>query len=108
MRFHQRFEWDTAKAEANVRKHGVSFAVAAEVLLDEEADRYDIEEYDDAHSMDEDRWATTASHPSDRGIVLRIVWTLRSDGDEDATRIISARFATRKEKRDYEEEVVRR
>jgi len=108
LRFHHRFEWDRAKGAANVRKHHVSFEVAAEVLLDEEADRYHIEEYDDPHSMNEDRWATTASHPADRGIVLRIVWTSRSVEGEDVTRIISARLATRKERRDHEEEVARR
>jgi uncharacterized DUF497 family protein len=78
LRLHHRFEWDRAKAEANVQKHGVSFDDAVAVLLDEDADRCHVEEYDDAYGMDKDRWATTASHPSGRSIVLRIVWTPRS------------------------------
>jgi len=77
LRLHERFEWDAAKAKANLRKHSVSFDDAAAVLADESGDRFQIEEYDDEHSMDEDRWITTASHPADRRIVLRIVWTPR-------------------------------
>lgn len=108
MRLHHSFEWDAAKAKANAEKHGVSFDDAAVVLLDVDGDRYHLEEYDDAHAMDEDRWITTASHPLDRGIVMRIVWTPHTDEDEDATRVISARMATRRERKDYEEEIAGR
>ena len=108
MRFHDRFEWDAAKARANLRKHAVSFDDAAAVLADQEADRFHIEDYDDAHSMEEDRWITTASHPADRRIVLRVVWTLRRTSHATITRIIGARTATRQERLSYEKEIASR
>ncbi len=69
------FEWDASKARANLRKHTVSFDDAATVLSDRQGDRYHVEEYDDAHSMEEDRWITTASHPFDRAmrVLLRLL-----------------------------------
>ena len=108
MRRHDRFEWDSAKARTNLFKHAVSFDDAAAVLADEHGDRYHVEEYDDAHSMEEDRWITTASHPADRQIVLRIVRTPRATGGTVVTRIIGARPATRQERKAYEEEVAGR
>ncbi len=47
-----RFSWDPIKAEANLRKHGVSFEEAQTVFYDENA----IEFYDDEHSDWEDRF----------------------------------------------------
>ena len=44
------FEWDEAKNEANKRKHGIRFELALRVFYDENR----LEEYDDAHSDDED------------------------------------------------------
>ncbi len=108
LRLHDRFEWNSAKAKANLRKHAVSFDDAATVLADEQGERFHVEEYDDAHSMEEDRWITTASHPSDRRIVLRIVWTPRSSGAMVLTRIIGARPATRQERTRYEDEIANR
>lgn len=108
MRLHDRFEWDAAKAKANLRKHSVSFDDAAVVLADALSDRFHIEEYDDEHSMDEDRWITTASHPADRRIVLRIVWTPRWGHRLAVTRIIGARPATRQERMSYEDEIAGR
>jgi len=108
LRYHDRFEWDAAKANMNLRKHAVSFEDAATVLADKYGDRYHVEEYDDAHSMEEDRWITTASHPSDRHIVLRIVWTPRTMRGTAVTRIIGARPATRQERKAYEEEIAGR
>ena len=48
------FEWDDAKAEANLRKHGVSFDEAATVF----ADTLSLTGYDPDHSSDEDRYIT--------------------------------------------------
>jgi uncharacterized DUF497 family protein len=56
-------------------------------------------------SMEEERWITTASHPLDRGIVLRIAWTSRPRSGIAFTRIISARPATRRERKFYEDEI---
>src|SRR5262249_46533266 len=75
---------------------------------DEPGDRFHIEEYDDEHSMDEDRWITTSSHPADRRIVLRIVWTPGWRDGLAVTRIICARPATRLERIDYEDEIAGR
>jgi uncharacterized protein len=101
MKYHDQFEWDPKKAQANQTKHGVTFDEAAAVLADDEADLFHHEQYDDAHSMDEDRHITLASHPLDRTIVLVISWTDRSQKDQQITRIISARRATRKERMQY-------
>jgi len=48
LRLHDRFEWNAAKAKANLRKHAMSFDDAAIVLADEEGERFHVEEYDDA------------------------------------------------------------
>ena len=107
-RLHHRFEWDAVKAKANLGKHAVSFEDAATVLADEQGDRFHVEDYDDEHSTKEDRWITSASHPFDRLIALRIVWTSRATGGATITRIIGARVATRQERKVYEEEIASR
>ena len=80
--------WDRTKDVANQRKHGVSFREASE-LLTSGTDHLEI--FDDAHSDDEDRFISIG--PIRRGLVL-VVWTER---DDDRVRIISARWATRRE-----------
>jgi len=105
MRLHDRFEWDEGKADANARKHGVTFDQAAEVLLDEDGDGYHLEEYDEVHGVEEDRFITTASHPALRELVLVIAWTERDSDSGPVTRIISARRATKTEKDRYESEI---
>jgi len=105
VRLHSRFEWDEDKAEANLRKHGVSFESAADVLRDPDGDRFHLDEYDSGHADGEDRYITTGSHPEDRRLVLVICWTERSTDDEQVTRIISARTASKKEVRSYAEEL---
>jgi uncharacterized DUF497 family protein len=83
----------------------VSFDDAARVLADREGGFYHIEEFDDLHDDDEDRYITTASHPDDRLIVLRISWTDRSSRNELITRIISARLATKRERKSYAQKI---
>lgn len=80
--------WDRAKDLANQKKHGVSFQEASELLVSG-VDHLEI--FDDAHSDDEDRFISIG--PIRRGLVL-VVWTERR---EDEARIISARWATRRE-----------
>jgi uncharacterized DUF497 family protein len=86
------FEWDHDKAEANRRKHGVDFADAVGVFDDPRAitmaDPYPDEERFDSLGLDF------------LGRVLVIIWTWRGDD----VRMISARAATRRERRRYEEE----
>lgn len=83
------FEWDEDKERANVRKHGISFMIAAKVFAD--PDRLEFYDYRD---YDEDRFAVIGY----AGKVLAVVYTMRGD----VHRIISARFATPEERRIYE------
>jgi uncharacterized DUF497 family protein len=101
MRYHDDFEWDPQKAKADQTKHGVSFEDAKAVLEDDLAELYHLETFDDAHSMAEDRHITTAALPADRSIILLICWTDRYEEDQRVTRIISARHATRRERKQY-------
>jgi uncharacterized DUF497 family protein len=87
------YEWDPAKAAANVRKHGVSFEEAASVFLDHAALTF----ADPDHSEDEER-AITIGRSAHQRIVL-VCHTER----EGRLRIISARPATRREQDQYEE-----
>jgi uncharacterized DUF497 family protein len=102
---HEYFEWDSKKAAANLIKHRVSFEDAAAVLSDWFAERFHIEEFDQANSTEtEDRWITIGSFSFDRGRVVVISWTSRpNETGGIITRIISARAATRTERKDYEE-----
>jgi uncharacterized DUF497 family protein len=102
MRLHEHFEWDLDKAEANVRKHHVTFFDAAAVLADDNGDVFHCVRYDGAHSNHEERWITVGSDPDDRTTVLSICWTDRSTIEDQTTRIISARLATPAERKQYE------
>jgi hypothetical protein len=87
------FEWDPGKAESNLQKHGVSFNEAASVL----GDPLSVTFFDPDHSDDEDRFITLGTSRDGRLIIL-------SHTDRgDSVRIISAREATRRERRLYEE-----
>jgi uncharacterized protein len=87
------FEWDSRKASANLRKHGVSFEEAKSVFFDEQARLID----DPDHSEDEDRFVLLGLSQSLR--LLLVCHCYRADGD--VIRIISARKATRSEARFY-------
>jgi uncharacterized DUF497 family protein len=69
-------------------------------LADEHADMVHVEEFD-WDTKAEDRYVTTASPPDDRSIVLVVAWADRSTKHVKVTRIISARAATRAERRRY-------
>ena len=84
-----KFEWDSEKAEINYRKHGIYFEDAALVFLD---DNY-IEDYDDFHSDNEDRYKIIGKVEN----ILVVIYTERGD----RSRIISARPANRNERSDY-------
>ena len=88
------FEWSTAKARANLKKHGVSFEKAQSVFYDEYARQFD----DEAHSDKEERFILLGMSIQSR--VHVICHCERFDGD--IIRIISARKATRKERKFYE------
>jgi uncharacterized DUF497 family protein len=105
VRLHSEFEWDEQKAESNLRKHGVSFDLAVNVLEDPDGDRFHLDSPDDEHADGEDRVITIGSVPDDRRIVLVISWTDRSTDVEQVTRIISARRADKKERKRYADEL---
>lgn len=88
------FEWDPAKATRNRRKHRVSFHEAATVFGDPLAITYP----DPDHSVEEDRFITIGmSHAG------RVLMVAHADRDENV-RVISARRATPRERKHYEEE----
>jgi uncharacterized DUF497 family protein len=92
------FEWAPVKARANLRKHGVSFESAAEIFLDPLA----VSVFDQEHSEAEERWVTIGQDSHAR--VLVFVHTFSEvSAEESKIRIISARRATRREARQYEE-----
>jgi uncharacterized DUF497 family protein len=87
------FEWDPAKALANIRKHGVSFDQAATVLLD----RLALTVYDDGHSQREERWFTLGLDA--RGDLLAVAHTYEMIEPANVRiRIVSARKATKRER----------
>lgn len=88
-----KFEWDTEKAAANSRKHGVSFDEAGTVFLDQLA----LSGPDPDHSMGEPRYITFGI--SSLGRLLVVFHTYRPG----VIRIISARRVTRAERKLYEE-----
>ncbi len=96
---HHAFEWDDEKAERNVTKHGVRFEDAAIALADPEGNYWHIDVPDLRHT--EERWVTLATDPTRRDLILVIAWAPRGN----RTRIISARLATRSERRRYEHEI---
>jgi uncharacterized protein len=86
------YEWDPAKARANFAKHGVRFADAVTALHDELALTMR-----DPYAEDEERWITIGRDALSR--VLVTVYTWRGE----TIRLISARLATNREIKQYEE-----
>lgn len=82
-------EWDSDKNEMNKKKHGISFEAAALVFADE----HYLELYDDEHSIDEDRYIAI-------GMVEDVLFVVHTMRDENV-RMISARLATKQERRFY-------
>lgn len=87
------FEWDPAKAEVNAQKHRVDFHEAATVFADPLA----VLAADPDHSLNEGRYMVLGL--SNRRRLLVVAFAERPP----RTRIISARRATRHERRQYEE-----
>ena len=92
------FDWDANKARANLKKHGVSFRLAASVFRDPLA----LTIFDEEHSDDEERWITLGR--AQNGQTLVVVHTSESISETELhIRVISARKADRQELRDYEQ-----
>ena len=90
-----RFVWDSRKSDANVRKHGVDFAEAETVFLDEAA----LLIADPDHSDDEDRFVLLGMSARLRTLVVCHCYR----EDESVIRIISARKADRGERARYDD-----
>lgn len=89
------FEWDPAKAAANLSKHGVSFDEAKSAFVDTQG----LDGPDIRHSSGEMRFLRVGI--SGPGRVLTIAYTVRRKDNVEIIRIISARPASRKEKTVY-------
>ena len=88
-----RFEWEPRKANANLKKHGITFEEAKSVFYDDHAKLLD----DPDHSDEEKRFVLLGLSHTLR--VLLVCHCYRSEGN--IIRIISARKATTKESKDY-------
>ena len=89
-----RFAWDPRKAASNARKHRVSFQEAATAF----ADPLSLTVPDPDHSDAEARFLLLGLSDRQRLLVVTHV-----ERDDDLVRLISARLATRRERRQYEE-----
>ncbi|MDX2042180.1 MAG: BrnT family toxin [Acidobacteriota bacterium] len=87
-----RFDWDDHKAGSNKTKHGISFEEASKVFYDPNAVTYP----DKLHSFDEERFVIIGYSS------LRLLMMVYVEFSDDLIRIISARNATRSEKKRYE------
>jgi uncharacterized DUF497 family protein len=85
------FEWDAAKAKANIARHGISFEAAKAAFQDLQA----IELLDD--DLSEERWRLLGRAGTE---LIMVVYTERGD----RIRIISARKATTREQKVYLEQ----
>jgi len=87
------FEWNIEKSKSNQKKHGISFKEAQSVFNDDFA----IQFYDDKNSIEEDRFLLLGY--SNKSKLLMICHCERSSGE--TIRIISARKATKNERKHY-------
>ena len=93
------FVWDPGKAASNLVKHRVAFALATTVF----ADAFALTVFDNQHSEVEERWFTLGMDA--KGKLLAVSHTYTATGQTSArVRLISAREATRNERRQYEDE----
>jgi uncharacterized protein len=91
-----KFEWDSAKAAVNAKKHQVTFESAKTVFFDDFA----VQFFDEEHSSTEDRFLLLGMSSDAR--LLLVCHCEREDGG--VIRIISARKATHQESKFYQGE----
>lgn len=87
------FEWDTSKAESNIRKHGVSFDEASTVF----SDPFELTISDPDHSHGEYRFLSIGRSERDRLLVVSY-----TERHPNTIRVISARVASRPERQTYD------
>lgn len=88
-----KFDWNAAKAAANIKKHGVSFEEAKSVFFDDFA----VQFFDRENSKTEDRFLMLGM--SNQTKLLIVCHCERDDGN--TLRVISARKATKNESKHY-------
>ena len=91
-----KFEWDPKKAEANWKKHKVSFKQARDVWNDTLA----LDQPDDREDYGEDR---SNREGMVEGRLLVVTYTTRFDNGNEIIRIVPARPAERSERKRYHE-----
>jgi len=89
-----RFEWDEAKNRSNKKKHGIDFETARLIFDDPHCISF-VERVSDG----EERWHAIGS--IENIIVIVVVHTYREEVSDEVIRIISARRATRHERKLY-------
>ena len=90
-----RFEWDERKASKNIKKHKVSFEEAVTVFSDPLGRIF----FDAGHSKNETREIIIGHSINNRLLLVNFIECVNS------VRIFSARLATKKERKDYEENI---
>ncbi len=93
-----KFTWDAQKAAANIKKHRVSFELAARIFADPFAVTYQ-----DRIENGEYRWQTTGQ--VNGCLILIVAHTLEENNNTEIIRIISARRADSKERKRYEQTI---
>ena len=88
-----KFEWDEHKNEINKKKHGLSFETAQEVFYDNEAILFD----DPDHSEEEERFLIIGMLKSSKICIVSHCYR----NSDTVIRLISAREATKNEKKFY-------
>jgi uncharacterized DUF497 family protein len=92
-----RFVWDENKSRTNLAKHGIAFATAAKVFDDPRA-----LSFPDRFVEGEQRW-NSIGWAEGVPVILSVAHTVSETATEEIMRIISARKATPRERREYEE-----
>ncbi len=88
-----KFEWESTKAETNLKKHGISFEEAESVFFDD----YARVKPDPDHSFSESRFIIQGVSKQNRSLIISFSYR------NEKIRIINARKSTNKERKQYEE-----
>lgn len=91
------FQWDERKAESNEQKHGVPFVLASSIF----SDPLILTVPDEAHSEAEERWFSIGRAIDGSTLSVAYVWA--AGGPPAQIRLITARRATKREIRYYQE-----
>jgi len=90
-----KYEWDDAKNNANIIKHGISFQEASEIFNDPMM----VSKLDLRYTYGEERWFSVGV--TKKGMITMVVNLVFDEHQEPIIRIISARKATPKEVQNY-------